>query len=245
MARLGLKNYQNPNFAIPSIAPDQRPLNQLSKFGQWLHSVYDWKVDGDENGSESGSEPSNINESGTEVSPTSTADRSWREGDTPMGESVGYDPASETEDEAYLAGKEAEGRASEDFAKSMEEAFRNAQKAKGDKLQEMMNAAAIGSSGPNTEEVQDFLGFEGDRRDGIGGHDTFTSLMEKLYDDSGAGAERITAVEPEAEWGWATDSFDPSTISKEPAKYDSDLEDVDNTGNQQYRNTPRGGYRGH
>lgn len=45
MARLGLKNYQNPQFAIPTIAPDQRPLNQLSKFMQWLHSVYDWKVD--------------------------------------------------------------------------------------------------------------------------------------------------------------------------------------------------------
>lgn len=48
MARLGLKNYQNPQFAIPTIAPDQRPLNQLSKFAQWLHSVYDWRVGDDE-----------------------------------------------------------------------------------------------------------------------------------------------------------------------------------------------------
>lgn len=44
MARLGLKNYQTPNFKIPSIAPDQRPINQLSKFMQWLHSIVDWKV---------------------------------------------------------------------------------------------------------------------------------------------------------------------------------------------------------
>lgn len=47
MARLGLKNYQTPNFKIPSIAPDQRPINQLSKFMQWLHSIVDWKVKDD------------------------------------------------------------------------------------------------------------------------------------------------------------------------------------------------------
>ena len=47
MARLGLKNYQAPNFKIPSIAPDQRPINQLSKFMQWLHSIVDWKVKDD------------------------------------------------------------------------------------------------------------------------------------------------------------------------------------------------------
>lgn len=45
MARLGLKNYQTPSFAIPVMKADQRPLNQLSKFAQWLHSVYDWKTD--------------------------------------------------------------------------------------------------------------------------------------------------------------------------------------------------------
>lgn len=47
MARLGLKNYQTPNFKIPTIAPDQRPINQLSKFMQWLHSIVDWKVNDD------------------------------------------------------------------------------------------------------------------------------------------------------------------------------------------------------
>ena len=47
MARLGLKNYQTPNFKIPTIAPDQRPINQLSKFMQWLHSIVDWKVKDD------------------------------------------------------------------------------------------------------------------------------------------------------------------------------------------------------
>lgn len=56
MARLGLKNYQTPNFKIPTIAPDQRPINQLSKFMQWLHSVYDWKV-GDKDDKTTSEEP--------------------------------------------------------------------------------------------------------------------------------------------------------------------------------------------
>ena len=48
MARLGLKNYQTPSFAIPVMKAADRPLNKLRDFAQWLHSVYDWKVD-DEN----------------------------------------------------------------------------------------------------------------------------------------------------------------------------------------------------
>lgn len=246
MARLGLKNYQTPSFNIPTQAPDQRTLNQLSKFGQWLHSVYDWKTNGDKDG-DADKEPSSADdESGTDISPASTSDRSFSESENQSDKDsygLGYDPASVNAEEAFLAGKDAEARASEDYKNSMEEAFENAMKARREKFHSMSNAAGVGASGDPTLEVQDFVGFTGKDRDGKGGPATYKALYDKVYEDGGAGADKLTAVEPE--YGWATETFDPATISLAPADVDGGLEDLDNTGNQQYQRTPRGGYRGH
>lgn len=250
MARLGLKNYQTPSFNIPTQAPDQRTLNQLSKFGQWLHSVYDWKTNGDEDG-DADKEPSRADdESGTNTSPASTSDRSFSESENQsdkdsydLGYALGYDPASVNAEEAFLAGKDAEARASDDYKDSIEEAFENAMKARGEKFHSMSNAAGVGASGDPTLEVQDFVGFTGKDRDGKGGPATYKALYDKVYEDGGAGADKLTAVEPD--YGWATETFDPATISLAPADVDGGLEDLDNTGNQQYQRTPRGGYRGH
>lgn len=246
MARLGLKNYQTPSFNIPTQAPDQRTLNQLSKFGQWLHSVYDWKTNGDKDG-DADKEPSSADdESGTDISPASTSDRSFSESENQSDKDsydLGYDPAGVNAEEAFLAGKDAEARASEDYKDSMEEAFENAMKARGEKFHSMSNAAGVGASGDPTLEVQDFVGFTGKDRDGKGGPATYKALYDKVYEDGGAGADKLTAVEPE--YGWATETFDPATISLAPADVDGGLEDLDNTGNQQYQRTPRGGYRGH
>lgn len=246
MARLGLKNYQTPSFNIPTQAPDQRTLNQLSKFGQWLHSVYDWKTNGDKDG-DADKEPSSADdESGTDISPASTSDRSFSESENQRDKDsydLDYDPAGVNAEEAFLAGKDAEARASEGYRDSMEEAFENAMKARGEKFHSMSNAAGVGASGDPTLEVQDFVGFTGKDRDGKGGPATYKALYDKVYEDGGAGADKLTAVEPE--YGWATETFDPATISLAPADVDGGLEDLDNTGNQQYQRTPRGGYRGH
>lgn len=246
MARLGLKNYQTPSFNIPTQAPDQRTLNQLSKFGQWLHSVYDWKTNGDEDG-DADKEPSRADdESGTAISPASTSDRSFSESENQSDKDsydLGYDPASVNAEEAFLAGKDAEARASEDYRDSMEEAYENAMKARGQKFHSMSNAAGVGASGDPTLEVQDFVGFTGKDRDGKGGPATYKALYDKVYEDGGAGADKLTSVEPD--YGWATETFDPATISLAPADVDGGLEDLDSTGKQQYQRTPRGGYRGH
>lgn len=215
MARLGLKNYQNPQFAIPTIAPDQRPLNQLSKFAQWLHSVYDWRVGDDE------SEP--IEESSTgngksvdeertdyETTPVRKSDasesRAYREGESedaiePDRNKSGILDESES---AYNAG-------SDSYRNSMEEAFEKAQAAREDKLRSMINASAVGSRGEPTLEVQKFSGLDGKDLDSIGGPATQKALWNKLYEDGGTGADKLTRVEP---FGWATEEFDPAIIGR-------------------------------
>lgn len=218
MARLGLKNYQNPQFAIPTIAPDQRPLNQLSKFAQWLHSVYDWKVDDDEGGE---SEP--IEESSTgngksvdeeqadyDTTPVRKSDasesRAYREGES--GDAVEPDRnesgISDESESAHNAG-------SDSYRNSMEEAFKKAQAAREDKLRSMINASAVGSSGEPTLEVQKFSGLEGKDLDSKGGPFTQKALWDKLYEDGGTGDDKLTRVEP-GYFGWATEEFDPATI---------------------------------
>lgn len=218
MARLGLKNYQNPQFAIPTIAPDQRPLNQLSKFAQWLHSVYDWRVNNDEDGeSETAEESSTGNGNSTEEERTSydtapvgksdpTESRAYREGESedavePDRNESGI--SNETES-AYDAG-------SDSYQNSMEEAFEKAQAARDAKLRSMINASAVGSRGEPTLEVQKFSGLEGKDLDSVGGPKTQRALWNKLYEDGGTGDDRLTRVEP---FGWATEEFDPAIIGR-------------------------------
>lgn len=216
MARLGLKNYQNPQFAIPTIAPDQRPLNQLSKFAQWLHSVYDWRV-GDDEGGESTEESSTGNGNTTEEERTSydttpvrksdpTESRAYREGESedavePDRNESGISDETES---AYNAG-------SDSYRNSMEEAFEKAQAAREDKLRSMVNASAVGSRGEPTLEVQKFSGLEGKDLDSVGGPRTQKALWNKLYEDGGTGADKLTRVEP---FGWATEEFDPAIIGR-------------------------------
>lgn len=201
MARLGLKNYQNPQFAIPNIAPDQRPLNQLAKFAQWLHSVYDWRVNDDEEGGEESSESSETPEE------SAPAEASGNSEDIVLS----YDPASATAEEAFQAGEKADPNGS--YADSMTQAYENAKKAKSDKLRSMVNASAVGSSGEPTGEVQDFVGFTGKDRDSVGGPKTQKALWSKLYDDEGTGDESLTRVYPQYQ-GWWIDEFDPATIGR-------------------------------
>lgn len=220
MARLGLKNYQNPQFAIPTIAPDQRPLNQLSKFAQWLHSVYDWRVGDDEDGeSEPVEESSTGNGNTTEeerssydTTPVRKSDasesRAYREGESedaiePDRNESGISNESES---AYNAG-------SDSYRNSMEEAFEKAQAAREDKLRSMVNASAVGSRGEPTLEVQKFSGLEGKDLDSIGGPKTQKALWSKLYDDEGTGDESLTRVYPQYQ-GWWIDEFDPETIGR-------------------------------
>lgn len=218
MARLGLKNYQNPQFAIPTIAPDQRPLNQLSKFAQWLHSVYDWRVNDDEDGeSETAEESSTGNgnsaedeRTGYDTTPVGKSDasesRAYREGESedavePDRNESGISDESES---AYDAG-------SDSRRNSMEEAFEKAQAARDAKLRSMINASAVGSRGEPTLEVQKFSGLEGKDLDSVGGPKTQRALWNKLYEDDGTGDDRLTRVEP---FGWATEEFDPAIIGR-------------------------------
>ena len=220
MARLGLKNYQNPQFAIPTIAPDQRPLNQLSKFAQWLHSVYDWRVDDDEGGeSESTEESSTGNgnsieeeRSSYDTTPVRKSDasesRAYREGENedavePDRNESGISDETES---AYKAG-------SDSYRNSMEEAFEKAKAAREDKLRSMINASAVGSRGEPTLEVQKFSGLEGNDLDSIGGPKTQRALWNKLYEDGGTGDDKLTRAEPEY-FGWATEEFDPAIIGR-------------------------------
>lgn len=212
MARLGLKNYQNPQFAIPTIAPDQRPLNQLSKFAQWLHSVYDWKVDDDEVGESSTGNGNTTDEERTSYDTTPvkksdpTESRAYREGESedaiePDRNESGISNESES---AYNAG-------SDSYRNSMEEAFEKAKAAREEKLRSMTNASAVGSRGEPTLEVQKFSGLEGKDLDSIGGPMTQKALWNKLYEDDGTGVDKLTRVEP---FGWATDEFDPAIIGR-------------------------------
>lgn len=206
MARLGLKNYQNPQFAIPTIAPDQRPLNQLSKFAQWLHSVYDWKVDDKKD-----KDTATTDESMTEVPTDSTYNRSYSEpkSEEPVEKEgdgdIGFDPASETAAEADAAGNFAGTGGSA--------AFDAALKAREAKLKEMTNALAIASSGEPTLEAQKFSGLEGKDLDSRGGPKSQKALWNKLYEDGGTGADKLTRAEPEY-FGWATEEFDPAIIGR-------------------------------
>ena len=218
MARLGLKNYQNPQFAIPTIAPDQRPLNQLSKFAQWLHSVYDWKVNDDEGG-ESTDESSTGNGNSIEEERSSydttpvrksdpTESHAYREGESedaiePDRNESGISDESES---AYNAG-------SDSYRNSMEEAFEKAKAAREEKLHSMVNASAVGSRGEPTLEVQKFSGLEGKDLDSIGGPRTQKALWNKLYEDGGTGDDKLTGIDPEY-FGWATEEFDPAIIGR-------------------------------
>ena len=219
MARLGLKNYQTPQFVIPTIAPDQRPINQLSKFAQWLHSVYDWKVD-DESGE---SEP--VEESST-GNGNSVDDERASYDSTPVGKSDASESRAYREGESEDAvepdrnesgvsdeSESAHNAGSDSYRNSMEEAFKKAQAAREDKLRSMVNASAIGSRGEPTLEVQKFSGLEGDDLDSIGGPATNKALWNKLYEDGGTGADKLTRVEPEY-FGWATEEFDPAIIGR-------------------------------
>lgn len=220
MARLGLKNYQNPQFAIPTIAPDQRPLNQLSKFAQWLHSVYDWRVNDDKDGeSETADESSTGNENSTEEERTSydttpvgksdaSESRAYREGESedavePDRNESGISDETES---AYNAG-------SDSYRNSMEEAFEKAKAAREEKLRSMINASAVGSRGEPTLEVQKFSGLEGKDLDSVGGPKTQRALWNKLYEDGGTGDDKLTRVEP-SYFGWATEEFDPAIIGR-------------------------------
>lgn len=210
MARLGLKNYQNPQFAIPTIAPDQRPLNQLSKFAQWLHSVYDWKVNDDEDG-ETG-------ESVSDTDDTSSTGRSLEDEEKEYNDSLASKETPAVEPDRNESGisdesESAHNADSDSYRNSMEEAFKKAQAAREDKLRSMINASAVGSRGEPTLEVQRFSGLEGNDLDSIGGPATQRALWNKLYEDGGTGADKLTRVEPEY-FGWATEEFDPAIIGR-------------------------------
>jgi len=218
MARLGLKNYQNPQFAIPTIAPDQRPLNQLSKFAQWLHSVYDWRVNDDEDGeSETAEESSTGNGNSAEEERTSydttpvgksdaSESRAYREGES-------EDAVEPDRNESGISDEteSAHDAGSDSRRNSMEEAFEKAQAARDAKLRSMINASAVGSRGEPTLEVQKFSGLEGKDLDSVGGPKTQRALWNKLYEDDGTGDDRLTRVEP---FGWATEEFDPAIIGR-------------------------------
>ena len=210
MARLGLKKYQNPQFAIPTIAPDQRPLNQLSKFAQWLHSVYDWKVNDDEDG-ETG-------ESVSDTDDTSSTGRSLEDEEKEYNDSLASKETPAVEPDRNESGisdesESAHNAGSDSYRNSMEEAFKKAQAAREDKLRSMINASAVGSRGEPTLEVQRFSGLEGNDLDSIGGPATQRALWNKLYEDGGTGADKLTRVEPEY-FGWATEEFDPAIIGR-------------------------------
>ena len=210
MARLGLKKYQNPQFAIPTIAPDQRPLNQLSKFAQWLHSVYDWKVNDDKDG-ETG-------ESVSDTDDTSSTGRSLEDEEKEYNDSLASKETPAVEPDRNESGisdesESAHNAGSDSYRNSMEEAFKKAQAAREGKLRSMINASAVGSRGEPTLEVQRFSGLEGNDLDSIGGPATQRALWNKLYEDGGTGADKLTRVEPEY-FGWATEEFDPAIIGR-------------------------------
>lgn len=209
MARLGLKNYQTPNFKIPTIAPDQRPLNQLSKFAQWLHSVYDWKVgDNTEEDSEGESDTNDTSSTGRSLEDEEKDyNNLLASKETPAVEPDRNESGISDETEsAYNAG-------SDSYRNSMAEAFEKAQAARENKLRSMINASAVGSRGEPTLEVQKFSGLEGKDLDSKGGPATQKALWNKLYEDGGTGADKLTRVEPE-DFGWDTDEFDPAIIGR-------------------------------
>lgn len=127
MPRLSLQHYEIPDYAshIPNMPRSERPLQKIADLLYALHGIQWFKKKQEK-------EASNINDSETEVSPNSGYDRSHQE-ERKGGEvyDPGFDPASETAGEAYAAGKEAAEHNSDDYKRSMEEAFENARKARG------------------------------------------------------------------------------------------------------------------
>ena len=209
MARLGLKNYQTPNFKIPTISPDQRPLNQLSKFAQWLHSVYDWKV---------GDDTEEDSEGESDTDDTSSTGRSLEDEEKDYNELLASKETPAVEPDRNESGisdetESAHNAGSDSYRNSMEEAFEKAQAAREDKLRSMINASAVGSRGEPTLEVQKFSGLEGKDLDSIGGPATQKALWNKLYEDGGTGVDKLTRVEPE-DFGWDTDEFNPAIIGR-------------------------------
>ena len=126
MPRLSLQHYEIPDYAshIPNIPRSERPLQKIADLLYALHGIQWFKKKNEK-------EPSNTNDSQTEVSPNSDYDRSHQEYKGGEVYDPGFDPASATAEEAFNAGREAAEHNSDDYKKSMEEAFENARKARG------------------------------------------------------------------------------------------------------------------